>query len=71
MGLYHNWSTIVPGCLTFTYDSTDPTVSGGTYPYLAGDSLACKAWKLAATVCTTEPTNYYSNTGATGQSSYK
>lgn len=31
---------------------------GGTYGYNLGDSTACRAWKLAATVCTTEPTMY-------------
>jgi hypothetical protein len=42
---------------------------GGAFPYLAGDSLACVAWKLAATVCTDEPVSYYSGTG-TGVNSW-
>jgi hypothetical protein len=35
---------------------------GGTYGYNAGDSPACRAWKLAATVCNTEPTLYSDST---------
>jgi hypothetical protein len=30
----------------------------GQYPYNSGDTNACRAWKLAATVCTTQPTSY-------------
>lgn len=56
--LYHGWPSPIVGCLTDSYDTTAPTVLGGTYPYNATDSLACRAWKLAATVCTTEPTLY-------------
>jgi len=31
---------------------------GGFYPFNTGDSNACRAWKLAATVCTTMPLAY-------------
>jgi hypothetical protein len=53
--LYHGWSCPIAGCLTDRYDTTAPTALGGTYPYVAGDAFNCRAWKLAATVCTTEP----------------
>jgi hypothetical protein len=56
--LYHGWTSPLSGCATSGYDSTAPTALGGTYPYNAGDSAACRAWKLAATVCTTEPVAY-------------
>ena len=35
-----------------------PTPLGGSYPYNTGDSAPCRAWKLAATVCTTMPVPY-------------
>ena len=56
--LYHGWTTPIAGCDTSRYDTTAPTEDGGTYPYIAGDSPACRAWKLAATICTTQPTMY-------------
>ena len=56
--LYHGWVSPISGCSTTSYDSTAPTALGGTYPYNTADSLACRAWKLAATVCTTAPTQY-------------
>jgi hypothetical protein len=56
--LYHGWASPLAGCLTTGWDTTAPTPLGGTYPYNAGDSAACRAWKLAATVCTTMPTDY-------------
>ncbi|MFO0645981.1 MAG: hypothetical protein U0326_07065 [Polyangiales bacterium] len=56
--LYHGWTSPLAGCLTTTYNATATTVLGGSYPYNTGDSNACRAWKLAATVCTTEPTAY-------------
>lgn len=58
MPLYHNWPCPVPGCNASGYDSLEPTATGGQYPFLAGDSLACKAWKLAATICTSPPNPY-------------
>lgn len=39
---------------------------GGSFPYYASDSNDCKAWKLAATVCTTAPVAYYDNLGVCG-----
>ncbi len=56
--LYHGWTSPLAGCSTAGYDTTLPTNLGGTYPVNTGDSNACRAWKLAATVCTTEPTMY-------------
>lgn len=56
--LYHGWTSPLAGCSTTTYDSTAPTALGGSYPFNAGDANACRAWKLAATVCTTEPMMY-------------
>jgi len=35
---------------------------GGTYGYNLGDSTACRAWKLAATVCNVAPTEYDATT---------
>jgi hypothetical protein len=59
--LYHGWSSPIAGCLTTSYNATAPTNLGGTYPYNTGDSNACRAWKLAATVCTTQPQPYSDN----------
>jgi len=59
--LYHGWTSPIAGCSTTSYNTTAPTALGGTYPYNAGDSNACRAWKLAATVCTTMPTAYFSS----------
>jgi len=56
--LYHGWSTPVPNCSTTSWNAMAPTALGGFYPYNTGDSPACRAWKLAATVCTTQPTDY-------------
>jgi hypothetical protein len=53
--LYHGWPSGLAGCATDRYDRTETTILGGRYPYIAGDSDACRAWKLAATVCTTQP----------------
>jgi hypothetical protein len=61
MPLYHGWTSPVAGCVTTGYTTTAPTALGGTYPYNAGDSAACRAWKLAATVCTTQPVAYSGN----------
>ena len=58
--LYHGWASPVPGCSTGGFDSTAPTVLGGVFPFFANDSLACVAWKLAATICNASPTLYYS-----------
>ena len=56
--LYHGWTSPIVGCSTTGYTTTAPTALGGTYPYNTGDSAACRAWKLAATVCTTQPVAY-------------
>lgn len=56
--LYHGWTCPIVGCSTTSYTTTSPTVLGGMYPYNVGDTLGCRAWKLAATVCTTMPTMY-------------
>ncbi len=58
--LYHNWPvpTGLVGCSGTSYNTTAPTALGGTYPFNTGDTPACRAWKLAATVCTTAPTMY-------------
>jgi hypothetical protein len=56
----------VPGCTykdANDYDSTAATNDGGVFPFKATDSLACRAWKLAATICNTEPRDYSSNSG--------
>jgi hypothetical protein len=68
--LYHNWASPVPGCDTNGYDSTEQTITGGRFPFKLGDSLACKAWKLAATVCSTPPISYNSNNASTGNQSW-
>jgi len=60
----------VPGCDTNGYDTTEPTINGGRFPFKLGDSLACKAWKLAATVCSTPPLSYNSDTNSTGDRSW-
>jgi len=60
----------VPGCDTNGYDMTEPTINGGRFPFKLGDSLACKAWKLAATVCSTPPLSYNSDTNGTGDRSW-
>ncbi|MBK6533091.1 MAG: hypothetical protein IPF99_26940 [Deltaproteobacteria bacterium] len=59
--LYHGWSSPVAGCSTTSYNATAATTLGGTYPYNTGDSAACRAWKVAATVCNTQPVNYSGN----------
>jgi hypothetical protein len=56
--LYQGWSTPVPNCNTTGYNAVQSTVDGGTYPYNLGDSNSCRAWKLAATICTTQPQCY-------------
>ena len=56
--LYHGWACPIAGCSTSSYSTTAATNLGGRYPYNIGDSNACRAWKLAATVCTTQPTLY-------------
>jgi hypothetical protein len=56
--LYHGWTSPFSGCFTNSYDSTAPTNLGGSYPYNLHDSDNCRAWKLAATICTTEPVSY-------------
>ncbi|TAK19152.1 MAG: hypothetical protein EPO40_35125 [Myxococcaceae bacterium] len=61
MPLYHGWTSPVAGCSTTSYNTTAPTALGGTYPYNTGDSAACRAWKVAATVCTTQPVSYSGN----------
>ncbi len=56
--LYRGLTSPIPGCSTASYNATAPTPMGGTYPYNTGDSAACRAWKLAATVCTSAPAEY-------------
>jgi len=57
--LYHGWTSPVAGCSTTAgYSATEATADGGYFPYITGDSPACKAWKLAATICTTPPSDY-------------
>ena len=56
---YHGWASPIAGCTTTGYTTTAPTALGGTYPFNTGDSNACRAWKLAATVCTTMPVMYF------------
>src|SRR6185369_4053556 len=57
--LYHQWVSPISGCFTDSYDSTAPTADGGSYPYNASDSLPCRAWKLAATICNSMPQSYF------------
>lgn len=59
--LYHGWTSPIAGCSTTSYNTTSPTALGGSFPWNTGDNLACRAWKLAATVCTTPPTAYFGN----------
>ena len=59
-GLYHGWTCPVAGCNTSVYNTVDFTTMGGSFPYFTGDSRSCYTWKLAATVCTTQPTAYTS-----------
>jgi hypothetical protein len=61
-GLYHGWTSPIAGCSTSSWNVNEPTVMGGYYPYNAGDTLACRAWKVAATVCNTQPTAYGDST---------
>jgi hypothetical protein len=67
--LYHGWPSPIGGCSTTSYNSIAPTVLGGYYPYNAGDSNACRAWKLAATVCNSQPIAYSDNNNWTCPSS--
>jgi hypothetical protein len=60
--LYHGWASPFAGCSTSSWNLYEPTVMGGYYPYNAGDTLACRAWKVAATVCNTQPTSYSDST---------
>lgn len=57
--LFHGWSSNVPGCDAGGHqDASEPTSLGGSYPFNRADSHACRAWKLAATVCGSPPTPY-------------
>jgi hypothetical protein len=56
--MYHGWTSPVTGCSTASANTSSPTADGGSYPHNTGDSAACKAWKLAATVCNTQPVAY-------------
>ncbi|MEI8256018.1 MAG: MopE-related protein, partial [Deltaproteobacteria bacterium] len=63
IGLYHGYADPgIAGCVITSYNTTVATNLGGIYPYNAGDSNACRAWKLAATVCTTAPVQYAGTT---------
>ncbi len=64
--LYHGWTSPIAGCSTTSYNATAPTNDGGSYPYNRGDSTACRAWKLAATICTTAPAPYAAGTSLPG-----
>ncbi len=56
--LYHGWTCPIAGCSTTSYNTTAATADGGLYPYNTGDSANCRAWKLAATICNTQPVGY-------------
>ena len=56
--LYNGWTAPWADCLTNSYNATHATALGGIFPYNAGDSDRCRAWKLAATVCIAQPTPY-------------
>jgi len=56
--LYHGYPCPIANCSTASYNATAATSNGGVFPYNTGDSAACQAWKLAATVCTTAPTSF-------------
>ena len=71
--LYQNLNSPVPGCTysgDIDYDMTAATNIGGVFPFKSSDSLACRAWKLAATICNSAPSEYSSSTGSTGANSY-
>jgi len=60
--LYNGWQPPpqLSGCYTDYFNALEATPlsafpGSSAYPYIAGDSAACKAWKLAATVGTSEP----------------
>jgi hypothetical protein len=71
--LYHNWTSPVPDC-TYTdandYDTTAATNDGGVFPFKSSDTLACRVWKLAATICNSPPVDYQSNTYRWGRNSW-
>ena len=49
------------GCVTSWFDQVAITPNaGGSYGYIVAgaDSMACRAWKLAATVCNSAPVLY-------------
>jgi hypothetical protein len=54
--LYHGWTSPISGCSTTSFNAMTATADGGQYPYNTGDSDACRAWKLAATICVDQPT---------------
>ena len=56
--LYQGLASPVPNCTTSGYDIVVPTIDGGSFPHYANDSLACIAWKLAATICVGPPQMY-------------
>jgi hypothetical protein len=53
--LYHGYTSPITDCSTTSFNATQATENGGVYPYNTGDSPACMAWKLAATICNTAP----------------
>ena len=59
--IYHGWTSPITGCSTASFNAVY-FVNGGSFPFNTTDSAPCKAWKAAATLCTTQPTAYYSNT---------
>ena len=63
--LYHGYTVpalpALAGCDASTYTQVATTDDGGYYGYNTGDSVSCRAWKLAASICTTAPVDYFSS----------
>ena len=59
----------MPGC-TYTgaddFEAIATTNIGGVFPFKINDTLACRAWKLAATICNSEPISYLGYDGDGG-----
>ena len=53
--IYHGWTSPITGCSTASFNAVY-FVNGGSFPFNTTDSAPCKAWKAAATLCTTQPT---------------
>lgn len=65
--LYHGWSSPLADCNTSWFEVVTSTVVGGVFAHLLSDSLACAAWKLAATVCNQPPTSYPGRTASSSE----